>query len=314
MKTSFQSLFLVAACALAASSAHATVVVNDYFNLGLANGASLNGVPVNDTGFTGNYSTSQSDVHPGASGSATYANAGLSFGPNFHAGMGGSGLVTATAGGTNGSPINQTLQASISANPVGTVYGSYLFNINGGIGSNNNGYTSVSSSEGGLSTTLNSFSSYSNAVGVGYGTSTAGTIFNPTARTTYLALWKFTNLGTALSGGNPGNANLWIMTQSGYDAWVTAGAIESQLTSNSTATATATATSGTYNLNGIFAVNVNSGNYANNSIGLTLDELRVGTALADVTTGSSIPEPATLALMLLTGAGLLLAKRHRSAS
>lgn len=42
MKTRFQSLFLVAACALAASSANATVVVNDSFNLlGLANGASL---------------------------------------------------------------------------------------------------------------------------------------------------------------------------------------------------------------------------------------------------------------------------------
>lgn len=125
--------------------------------------------------------------------------------------------------------------------------------------------------------------------------------------TTYIIISSFTNVGVALSGGTAGVAKLWAMTESQFSAFLLAGGTENELNSASvTATATQTSTSGT-------AATFNSasafGLVTVNATGV-FDEIRFGSALADVIP-SSIPEPAGAAAIAgLLGGALAVSSRR----
>lgn len=300
------------ACLALSSAAHATLLVDNPFDLALSDGANLNGVAVNATGFTGNYSTNNRNQDGTVAtdyASDTYTTTGLSFGSNFHPVSGGAAVISA-ARAPNGTPKPGTrtarLIATIDAAATGTVYSSYLTYFDPA-GTDFHSYdgTGTTLTAGSLTTSTNVHSPYSGGdrLGVGVGSSLGTANFTPYTGTTYLVLSKYTNIATASSVSEN---TLWLLTLSGYDAWFTAGADEAELATYAVKTVSNTSPAGTYNLYGTFANVVESGQYR---IKQTIDEFRIGTTLADVT---NVPEPASLALLGI-GVTLIAARRRRDA-
>jgi len=148
----------------------------------------------------------------------------------------------------------------------------------------------------------------STTVSVGYG-STVPTATNGTAsltlNTTYIIISKFTNVGLSLSAGTSGVAKLWALTSAQYASFLSSGGDETALNGTSvTATATQTVTSGTFTFSSSDAFGI----VTVTDVGV-IDELRFGSALADVT---PIPEPETTTLLLGIGCGAwIIARRIR---
>ncbi len=288
------------------ATTRATVLVDNSFNLGVANGADLNGVAVGATGFTGNYSISNTTQN-GSTATETFTSTGLTFGGNFHPVSGGAAVLTTTTPNTS-NPATAGLNATISATAAGTIYSSYLTSITGSISSGN--YSSASTSAGSLKTSTNVgdglWTGDKAAIGVtGTGGSTSTVVFSPTSGTTYLVLARFTNIGTASAVSVD---NLWIFDQTHYDSWFAAGANESSLDGAALKTATNTSAAGTFNLNGTFNITNGSGNTSGHT--QITDEFRVGTSLSDVT--AVVPEPVGTSIMSLAAMGLLGLRKRRA--
>lgn len=289
---------------------HAATLVYEGFGYtgSIANGATMNGVATTGTGLTGNFAVANVN-----GGSSTYNTTGLTFSGNFFATTGGALRMSGTSTANTSSTSNIGL-AWNAGTVTGTVYSSFLFvpaaespltgalaaeRINTTIGGAGGYFISQADGGGGVG-----------APAVGYDATTTTTASTLTTATTYLAISRFTNVGSALSVGTPGTANLWILTSTGYDAWVAAGALEASLSTFATVSVTDTATTGTFNLsNAQFAqFNLSTANdgTAGRTQTYTFDELRYGTTLADV----AIPEPAT-GVLALGGILLLALKRTR---
>lgn len=205
---------------------------------------------------------------------------------------------------------------------TGTLYSSMLFNFdfagshasnlasmrisdNSGI-QNNNRLATWPLSQG--ETTYNP--------GVSYGGSAAVAGQTLTFGETYMAIGIFTNVGTALSAGDPGTASVYVLDEAQFENFVANGRSELNLIGRSTGTgedevfafSTQSLTSGTYHFaSGNFlglSTFIDSGG---GSVTGTYDELRWGTSLDSITV---IPEPGTLALVGLSLVALAIFRRR----
>jgi hypothetical protein len=212
----------------------------------------------------------------------------------------------------------------------GTLWNSHLFRIPelgeavanaSAIGTRiNDGDTSDGATSGGANSYFsangnnNSASGPASTPGLDYAggagtTATSDPVTTLSENTTYLALAKFTNVGIALSAGDPGVASLWVFDQSGYEAWRAAGSSEASLGTHATWTITESATSGTYNFSSSEFLQFYVFNQsASTAIDGLMDEVRWGTTLDAV----AIPEPSSFALLIGTLAATCLVRRRRA--
>ena len=197
-------------------------------------------------------------------------------------------------------PVSATVTAGT------TVYSSFLFlfnNINAVPGARASlslsGFAFASQPDGSaLATPANSYS----------GASTTSGASAITTGVNYLLVSRFTNVGAA--GG--GTATTWVFNRAGYDAWISAGEQESDLSthaimamSNSSTTQTNFASHLLLRIETGFAPSGESGRHEG-----VFDEVRYATTLHGALGREPIPEPASLALAM---AGLaLLGGRSRS--
>jgi|GEM_PF-1647925 len=280
--------------------AQGALLVYEGFNYAQADNTSIDGTATNATGLSGNYAVSNS----GAAVS-NYRTSGLSFGSSFFASSGGALNQRANNGGTSyaGATLNT---ASVS----GDLWGSYLFNYDAVTSSQTTGQVRLNESATANSSTdwfgvSSDITTTTRRPAITYdGSTTEQASATYTAGTTYLLLSKYTNVGASLSAGTPGEASLWLFSQSNYEDWAADGGTEAGLDTFADATATAIATSGTFDFN----QSLQSAFYSAGSTSSSAytDEIRYGTTLGDV---AAIPEPATV-LMLFTGMALLVVGRR----
>ncbi|HEY9247551.1 MAG TPA: PEP-CTERM sorting domain-containing protein [Rariglobus sp.] len=201
---------------------------------------------------------------------------------------------------------------------TGTLWSSYLVSLTTqGSGAGEGALLRISSNTANVGERFNSFAdsrTNSTNVAVGYDATSTATGNSLTLLTTYIIISKFTNVGTGLSAGTPGQSSTWALTEAQFANFLLGGATESYLNS-ATITGTsagisargsdASVTTSTYSL----ATDSYAALVSVNDTG-TFDELRYGTTLADVT---PIPEPATVGLVAGIGILLLAARRKRRA-
>jgi len=298
-------LWLLAMTVLPLGQAQASLLVYEgYDYAALANDDSMDGVATNATGLDGTY-----DVAANTGIAFRYQTAGLTFGDKYLPTSGGSVRL--------GRATNQyaSLGIGLDAGTVtGNLYQSFLFTFetNSATGTNSGSFWRVADAQtSGTNSrfaTLTENRASGSAPGIGYDSDTVTTSAGGSlaADTTYLFLSRFSNVGTALSVGTPGVADLWIFTQAGYESWLAAGADEAELSTFALLDASDTATTGTHTFNSADFLQLaatTTGTGGGTFIGY-YDELRFGTTLADV-----VPEPTSASL--LAAGGLLLLRRRR---
>ncbi len=311
----FRASFLVAITTTAWSSP----LVYESFTYGIGNGATMNGVTSTGTGLTGAYAVANTNT-----ASTTYSTTGLSFGSNFFPTTGGGVQVSSTFAGTQG--VSITGVQLNTGTQTGTLYSSYLVNFSSvpsAPGTPRGGAVvlhriNTGATSGGASSAFVSAADAAEVElglgrpGVGYDgalATTSATGFNFSLNTTYLVLSEFINVGTSLSGGSPGVATLWMMTQANYDSWrMTGGSLRANLTTYASATASTSVTSGTFTFSSskYFQFGTASGSVISGTETAILDEMRWGTTLASV----AVPEPSA-AMLLVPGVLVLLCMRRR---
>lgn len=272
---------------------HGDLLVYEGYNYGLADGTGMGGVATAATGLTGNYTVAVTSV---GFNYVKYAATGLAFGPQFLTTSGGS--VRSDSFKKNESA---RLGAALSTAAVtGDLWNSCLVNYSALAGADY-GLSGVRLNTSADGTGTSSFQAFSDAVatsntekpGIAYSTTVAtyGGAFALETNTTYLVLTKFTNVGTALSAGTPGQGTLWLFTQAGYEGWVANSGLESGLSTYASAVVSSAAvSSGTFSFAGFLNVYNARGNVSAFGLQTLLtDEVRYGTTLADVV---KVPGPA----------------------
>ncbi|WAC21700.1 hypothetical protein OVA24_09910 [Luteolibacter sp. SL250] len=288
----------------------AGVILYEGFDYNIANNTSIHGTQATGSGIQGNWTVT--NTGPG-SPSSTYQTAGLSFGPNFATSSGGSLRLGATYG--SGTNVVTTATVSLSATATGTVWGSYLAN-----------YTTIGLANGGsmlagVATTAEGTTSNLKAgvasntlatdrkLAAGYdNSSTVSGNFAFATGTTYLFISRFTNVGATLGGGTNGVATTWALTLAQYENWLSTGATEAGLDNNYSVRVNDTSTSGTsaFDPTGHLMFRADAPDNNGSSMIAVVDEIRFGTALADV---HVVPEPS--AVLLGSGAGMIPFLRRR---
>lgn len=209
-------------------------------------------------------------------------------------------------------------QLNLSSSVTGTLYSSYLVNIDAA-GTNSSSFTEVrvttNSGDSGANSRFRSQPDSSvadqNGPGASYSGNTgpAGVGTALALDTTFMVISRFTNVGTALSAGTPGTATTFVLDASQYLAFQATGYSESYLDSGAV---TARISSTPLTSGGTFAFA--NGNFVQiGGIGTTsgityIDALKFGSDLTSVVT---IPEPSAAALVILGSiAGFARRRRH----
>ncbi|OJU98316.1 MAG: hypothetical protein BGO12_02680 [Verrucomicrobia bacterium 61-8] len=240
----------------------------------------------------------------------------------------GSGLTfgaLTTSGGSISSAASVTAvgAAKLSLNTyVGTLWSSYLVSFssisNTAVG--NGALTRVANDISNNGERFNSYAdsripsgSPSTNIGIAYNAASNITVGTTALSldTTYILISKYTNVGSAVNAGT-GTGTLYALSLSQFNSFLSAGGAESWLNSASIGTGASNVTgrvSSTNNANSTYLFQ--SGGYAqfvNVNDGVTFDELRYGSTLADVT---PVPEPGTLGLAALgVGTAFLLRRKN----
>lgn len=278
----------------------AAVLVYEPFNYGLSGGDSLEGAAAEGEGLQGNYritNTSSEDQQ----GEAVFRSEGIELGAvNFPPQHGGAMQFTAPAESSGGKSSSKA-EVALKASPVtGTLYMSYLVNFSeisrndasgvvcrivdrdaGGASSNPRLQAAAESfSNGGRATSRP-------AVAVGSKFQDYEGAWHCLPRVTYLVLTRFERVGEPLSAEAPGVAELWIFDAQKFDAWHDAGALADRLGEFSLAHIKQTQASGVFSFGEpawIQWMAASGNNGATTNLVVTVDELRLGTELADVLT------------------------------
>lgn len=275
----------------------AALLVYEGFN-GYTAGVLSNQSVTNTTGLTGSYSATGGPISASSTG-LTFSNLQTSGGSALNA--------------TNtGSAIGVTMGGFSSV--TGSLYSSQLVSLTG----SNNGilYTRINTVP---SSTL-WFVSAANLnahVAAGYDSGSSESSVSLAMNTTYILLQEYTNVGTALGGGTTGVATIWALTNAQYTNFKLSGLTTAALNSasvgglagNVTARVSDSWSAGTFTFapGNAFQFNLTG---ATTGSGYTLDEVRYGTTLADVT---PIPEPGSCILVGMgMAATLYISRRRRS--
>ncbi len=286
------SLAIVAAVGLQTARAQASLIVYEGFNYGAVNGT-INGQS-GGSGMSGSWSAS----------SGSYLATGLTFGPNLSV-SGGAAVISSGGPGTNSKAYSRFLGLT----QTGTIFGSYLIKttVDTSVATNFRGISALV-----IGPTANDGTTYDLAANE-FGTNNGGvrgvgtpgypsylTGVAPSLNTTYLFLFKLTNVGSPNE-----TTSAWILDQPQYDHFKTAGTtpgtlLESDLNAAATGVAatnvlergsfsgTATGTFTTTDMLSLFAFATDS-----DTTTAQMDELRIANgSLNEV----AVPEPGTLGL------------------
>ena len=299
---------------LLSAYSQASLLVYEGFNYALADGTNMSGVAITGTGFDsgGTYSLSS-----GGDIEVSYSTTGLTFGSHYLPTTGGSLFLSATTSGSDFAVLRGGLDIGEPISYTGTLYSSYLVNFtalsgtSGAIltsradlrtGSSSDRFESAAHYNQAATTEFKPGTSYNNAdptISTDPGTLVTGT--------TYLAVSTFTNVGQA--GG--GTATQYVFTQSDYESWLTAGAVEAELGTYAMFTATDSfGSQRNFGNNQVLEYGVANGDAAPTEAA-RFDELRYGSTLSDVISTTPIPEPSSYALILGL-CGMLAILRIRS--
>lgn len=239
-------------------------------------------------------------------GAANYTLNGssLTFSSNF-ATSGGS--IAATGGTSVGGA-----QMSLAASHTGTLYSSYLVRLTTrGSGAADGALSRISSSISNLDERFLSMAdsrSTSTQVAIGYDATTLTTGASLSLSTTYLMISRYTRVGQ-VTNVTSGVATVYALTSAQYDAFLAAGGTQAYLDSTAVGTgANQISARGSDTHSSSNPMTFATGNYAqfvSVNDASAFDELRYGTALADVI---PVPEPSSAVLL---GAGVVAALGSR---
>lgn len=298
-------------CALGAvSSASAALLVSESFS-GYLGGSDINGQVALGTGLAGNWLSNVS----GSPASSTAISAGLTFGAMSTSG----GAVTVSVPGAPSSGVTArylglgvNTSASIGA-VTGTLYSSFLYQTGTGYQPHNHAvHGRVSTAIDGLNANGRFFVNPDNSTGASaaapYYAGSPPTINSGQAAltigTTFLAIGKFTNVGST-----GGIGTMLTLTETQYTDWLTnqggdeaalfarsqgsgAGQVMVNLTTSVYAGTAVTFVGGT---NTFIQTFTSSGNSASSTaFSVTYDEMRYATSFGEL---SLVPEPSGLALL-----------------
>ncbi len=278
----------------------------------------------NATGLTGPYTASTSwaiDAQHTQPHDVVYDASGLSF-PGMQT-MAGSITVNAPTDGWGATALSVELAAGATVNG-NTLYAGYLFNP----AANNaqNGWTfGIGEASSGNYVNNGGFDINRNGGMYGFGGTGATKVTTPifpattntgtavTPGTTYLQLFEVTGINA--SSGSISMTD-WVLTNSQYQYFLANGGLSASNLDNNPTQVLQTGSVTIANPTAYPQFNNGTGsNYMDlmeYDQSTTFDEIRLsGTSLADVAPASAIPEPATLGLMAVAGAGLLLIGRRR---
>jgi len=298
-----------AICALCLTgTAPAALLVYEGFS-GYATG-NMGGQAASGSGLSGAYVN-------GGTGSITYNSAGLAFsdlavsGGSINNINGGGSFISATLSGSATGTIYTSYLVRFSADPSGAVTTAAQIGLNAGnsSGSGTRYFNVMADSP--------AAGSVNGGFGYNYGATgeTAGNAL--IANTTFMVIAEINNVGTTLGGAPVGTGTVWVLSESQFNTFKTGGFTSAELNAATVGlggadvwaryTTASPVTSGTYAYTGA-ALQLSLTPLATSTS--TMDEVRWGTTLADVTP-LQVPEPASLAMGLL-GASAFLASRRRS--
>jgi len=306
--TSFFPVLLVSLCLNQVASA--ALLVNETYDSYnpidfLTTGPTLDAPTANALGLTGTYVVN----NPGGGNGYSFTAGGLAF-ADYNTAAGNKLVFRANGGGTT-----IAAELSISSSVTGTLYSSYLVNIDVA-NTNTGGFTEVRVAtlvnQGGADTRFRSQPDSSvgsmNGPGASYSANNGpgGLSTALTPDTTFMVISRFTNVGQSLSAGTPGTATTFVLDATQYLAFKATGFSESYL---DTGTVTARINSTALTSGGPFEFA--NGNFIQiGGIGDTItyiDALKYGTDLTSVVT---VPEPSAAALIVL-GSAMGLSRRRR---
>ncbi len=273
-----QFLAVITVCGLSSNIVNAQLIYDGFDYTLSANLATQNG----GTGFSAAWAS------PGSAVTATIVS-GLTFGSNLATS---GNAVQIVNNGANSWGADSIIARSVTSAPSTTYWASYLANITDfGSGFNMQGVGS-GSGEFGNGVTVSNYGSNNAAIRNAGGD--AGFGGDLSTGTTYLSLAQYTGSGI----------NAWVFTQAGFDSWVSNGSTEGSL---STYAFSSGSRAGDASFTGSLVIGGYSTGTAMTAI---FDEVRFGDSLSSVTV---VPEPSSIALLLVTGlSGVLLRRRRRN--
>ena len=301
---------LLGICALSVvlqSPLPATLLVYEGFD-GYTAGTFVGQTTINTIGLTGSYVSANTTATD--SNNVKFQTTGLSFG-----GMqtnGGSIFSTTIAGGATRVGTVGVSLGGLAGPVTGSLYTSYLINF--GTASRNDSSnvvlavnTAPSATSGRYFASTSDGTTNNGSLNTAYDT-TGGSPTSLSQSGTFLVIDEFTNVGndTAVTTGT---STEWIVSETQYNLLMADGMIttaELNTAGAVTSKVTDTSTTGTWNFGPSNALQL----YLSTSVAgtaYTMDEVRIGTTLADV----AIAVPESNALTLLMSAGILCLGLHR---
>lgn len=309
---------------LFAGAVRAELIVYEGFDYGASDGsiAGQNG----GIGFGGAWTVVQSQFATGGS----YRADGLTFGSNF---LTSGGTAVVYGGGSYNEVQRTTDYRPLGVNQTGTIYGSFLFNIQAD-GTYNSAHEGINAlligptpneSLSAYDFGTNEFATNNSAARgpgtPGYPSYLSGTA--PSLNTTYLYLFKLTNVG-----GAGETTDAWVLTQDQYDNFKTAGSSPGELLETDLNAAvlgtggmnvmergsfsgSGTGTFSTSDFLTLFGFSTQNPDHRLTSL---MDEIRISNvSLSEVSPSfTAVPEPSSFALVALISGGAWW-KRRRSA-